>query len=88
MGMSMSPVNESKELKPNWVDYSVAAARGGLNLVPVVGPLFAEIIGTTIPNQRIDRISEFAIELERKIDDMSEKAYRLSIEQSTIHGGT
>ena len=63
----MSEQNEPKELKPNRVDYSVAGIRGGVNLIPIVGPFFAEVFGATIPKQRIDRIAKFAAELDRRL---------------------
>ena len=58
----------TRELKPNWVDYSVAGTRSGLSLVPIIGPFFAEIFGTIIPNQRLDRVVKFIAELNRKVD--------------------
>ena len=60
--------NENNELRPNWVDYSVSGIRGGVNLVPIVGPFLAEIVGETIPNQRLDRIAKFAAELDRRLN--------------------
>ena len=59
--------SENMELRPNWVDYSVSGIRGSLNLVPIVGPFLAEIVGEMIPNQRLDRIAKFAIELDRRL---------------------
>ena len=64
----MNSSDDPNELKPNWVDYSVAGTRSGLSLVPIVGPLFAEIFGTIIPNQRLDRVVKFVAELNRKVD--------------------
>lgn len=63
----MDDNSKSKELRSTPADYLTALARGTANLVPIVGPYFAEIIGVTIPNQRIDRVAKFATELERKI---------------------
>ena len=65
--MSKGNEDASRELKPTWVDYSVATTRGAVNLVPIVGPFFAEIFGSVIPNQRIDRIAKFASQLEARL---------------------
>lgn len=57
-------------LKSKLLDYSVAAARGVANLVPIVGPIIAEIIAVRIPSQRVDRIAKFADELERRLSTL------------------
>ena len=57
-------------LKSKLFDYSVAAARGAANIVPIVGPIIAEIIAVRIPSQRVDRIAKFAEELERRLSNL------------------
>ena len=57
-----------KELRKNLTDMAVATGRGVANLVPVVGPFLAEVIGSIIPNQRMDRVAKFATELEGRLD--------------------
>ena len=64
----MKDNEEPKELRQNLTDSAVAAGRGVANLVPVVGPFLAEVIGSTIPHQRMDRVAKFAIELEGRLD--------------------
>ena len=59
-----------EDLKLRLVDYSVAVTRGVSNLVPIVGPVLAEVIGVVIPQQRIDRIARFAEELERRLSSV------------------
>lgn len=49
------------------VDYSVSVAKGAIGAVPYVGPLIAELVGTLIPEQRIDRIAKFVQELGKKV---------------------
>ncbi len=41
-------------------------SKGLLGAVPFVGPLAAEIVGATIPNQRLDRIESYLIKLDSK----------------------
>ena len=60
----MTNSEKSKELRKNLTDLAVATGRGAANLVPFVGPFLAEIIGSTIPHQRMDRVAKFAADLE------------------------
>ena len=54
----MNSDSEHEDLKSRLVDYSVAATRAVANLVPIVGPVLAEVLGVVIPQQRIDRIAK------------------------------
>lgn len=47
-----------------------SAVKAALGAVPFVGSLLVEIAGTVIPNQRIDRIVRFAMELEKRLADI------------------
>ena len=57
-------------VKPTRTDTIVAAARGTLGAIPYVGPLIAEIVGTIIPNQRMDRLSRLVETLGQKVADL------------------
>ena len=59
-------------LKSKLPDYSAAIGRAGANLIPFVGPVLAEIIGVTIPNQRTDRIVKFAEDLNNRLINLEE----------------
>jgi len=63
----MSEENSNNTLTPNASDYVASAAKAALGAVPFMGSLLAEIAGTVIPNQRIDRIVRFATELEHRL---------------------
>ncbi|MCI5162486.1 MAG: hypothetical protein D3917_10825 [Candidatus Electrothrix sp. AX5] len=55
-------------------DITAIFGKGLFGAIPFVGPLVAEIIGTIIPNQRIDRIESLLRLLESKIlEDDKEK---------------
>ncbi|MDH6025261.1 hypothetical protein [Vibrio splendidus] len=54
-------------------DFLVSLAKGTVGIIPGVGGLVAEVIGSTIPNQRIDRISGFVKELDKRIDELEYK---------------
>ncbi len=50
-------------------DYVASAARAALGAVPFAGSLLAEIAGSIIPNQRIERIVDFASQLEERLSE-------------------
>lgn len=60
----------------NQSDYVASAAKAALGAVPFAGSLLAEIAGTVIPNQRIDRIVRFAAELEKRLDSIEQDRLR------------
>ena len=61
-------------------DIIAILAKGGLGAIPIYGPIFAEIIGSLIPNQKIDRIFSLLKTLESKIDEKE----RTKIEQRML----
>ena len=63
-------------LQSQSVDYVVLAAKAVLGAVPFAGSLLAELAGTIIPNQRIDRLAKFAAELEARIATLDQHAMR------------
>lgn len=52
------------DLKQNKTDALVASAKSVLGAVPFAGPLLSELIGTLIPNQRLDRLTKYVQKLE------------------------
>lgn len=58
------------ELANQSADYVAMAAKASLGTVPFVGSLLAELAGSVIPNQRIDRITKFALVLEQRLSDL------------------
>ena len=61
---------DRSQLNNRPVDYVTIAAKGCLGTVPFVGSLLAELAGNVIPNQRIDRITQFALELEKRLGQL------------------
>lgn len=59
--------NLPAEIRGNAIDYVTAGARAALSMVPFAGSLLAEIAGSVIPKQRVDRIADFAARLEARI---------------------
>lgn len=66
----------SDALNQNATDYVVATAKAVLGMVPFAGSLLAELAGSIIPKQRMDRLVDFARELEVKIGALDQEAVR------------
>ena len=64
------------EIKTNAIDYVVSGAKAALGVVPFAGSLLAEVAGSIIPNQRVDRIADFAFKLQARIEQLEEAQVR------------
>lgn len=64
------------EIKTKAIDYVTSGAKSIVGAAPFVGPLLAELAGTIIPNQRLDRITRFAALLEERINEIEENLIR------------
>lgn len=73
--MKEEPEKKS-ELAPTSADYVASAARAALGAVPFAGSLLAEIAGTIIPNQRIERIVAFAKDLDERLAALEQEFVR------------
>lgn len=62
----------SDDLDSNRTDRLVAITKGATGLIPYVGGLLGELIGTVIPGQRQDRIVDYLRGLESRIDEMEQ----------------
>jgi hypothetical protein len=62
--------DNSKSLEMQKIDYIASVLKAALGAVPYAGSLLVELIGTIIPNQRIDRLTKFAKSLETKISQI------------------
>lgn len=60
------------ELKTQAVDHIAAGVKVALGAIPFAGSLLAEVAGTIIPNQRVDRLADFASKLEQRIQLLEE----------------
>jgi hypothetical protein len=69
-------MEENKLLENQKSDYVASAAKSALGAVPFVGSLLAEVAGTIIPNQRIERIVKFAELLEAKVNKLEQEFIR------------
>lgn len=62
--------NNKQSLSLAPVDHITSVVKGAVGVIPVAGPLLAEIAGTLIPNQRIDRLVKFAEQLGSRLSDI------------------
>ncbi len=65
--------NLPKPIQSNAVDYVTAGAKAVLSAIPFAGSLLAEIAGSIIPKQRVDRIADFAAKLEQRIGHLEKE---------------
>ena len=56
------------------VDYVLSAAKAVVGPLPIVGPLVSELAGVVVPNQRVDRIAKFMVQLERRVRELESPA--------------
>jgi hypothetical protein len=67
LNMPGADLDKAKSLAMHSTDYITSALKAGLGAVPYAGSLLAELAGSVIPNQRIDRIVKFAEVLETRL---------------------
>ncbi len=63
-------MTEKKNLKNNRSDFLVSVAKSAVGTIPIAGPLLSELIGSVIPNQRIDRLSKYLNELNQRLSNI------------------
>lgn len=61
------------DLEANASDQLVAITKGATSLIPLVGGLLGEIVGTVIPNQRADRIVAYLRQLETRLGSFDQR---------------
>lgn len=76
--MANEPDTETA-LQTTATDYVASAAKAVLGMVPFAGSLLAELAGSVIPNQRIDRLAKFALELEAKLSGFDQAHVRAQL---------
>lgn len=63
-------------LKTKREDIIAHAWKGVAGAIPFAGPMLAEIVGSIIPNQRLDRVSNFLEELDRRLTKVEASALK------------
>lgn len=59
-----------KDLQTNSRDYLVSILKSLVGAIPYAGTLASEIIGNSIPKQRMDRIANYLIELSNRVETL------------------
>lgn len=75
----MASERDKIELSKTKNDFVASTLKSSLGAIPFAGPLLAEIAGEVIPNQREDRIVEFAAILEARLSDLEEEFVKSQI---------
>jgi hypothetical protein len=71
---------DKDDLKTNKADWAVSVAKSVGGVVPFAGPLVNELIGNLIPNQRIDRLEKYILELDKRLSQIDENLTKKSFE--------
>jgi hypothetical protein len=74
----------NEELKQNKIDVLASAAKSIVGIAPFVGPLLAEIVDNVIPNQKIDRLTKFVVELEERFSHFEKDFIRDQIKDENF----
>jgi hypothetical protein len=69
---SDTTARDSSKLNSNSVDWATVVAKGSAGAIPIAGGFLAEIVGSLIPNQRMDRIVEFLTALDNEFKRLPE----------------
>lgn len=76
---------ENENFRKNKTDLLTAIAKSTLGTIPLAGPFLSEVVGTVIPNQRIDRLSKYVQELDKRLNKIqSEKITELITDEEFI----
>ena len=75
----MASQEDKIELSKSKNDYVASSLKSSLGAIPFAGPLLSEITCEIIPNQREDRIVEFAEILEARLSDLEETFVKTQI---------
>lgn len=76
---STMPDPNETQLSSRPVDHVTSVVKGAIGAVPIAGPLLAEIAGSVIPNQRIDRLANFAELLGNRLEDVEEQKLKSNL---------
>lgn len=57
-----------EDLENSKTDYLTSVAKATLGMVPYLGSFLSEIVGSIIPNQRMDRLSKYLVELNETLE--------------------
>ncbi|MFW6114130.1 MAG: hypothetical protein ACOC7K_00140 [bacterium] len=77
-------VPEQPRLGATSTDIVASLAKGTTGMVPVIGPLVAEIVGNIIPNQRVERIVRFVQLLNERLSNLEQEVLNSKLKQPPV----
>lgn len=80
----MSEPTHDDHLQLQRSDYVAAVTKAIVGAAPFAGSLLVELAGAVIPNQRKDRLIQFARELEQRISGLEQGAVRAQLGDATF----
>ena len=66
-------------LKQGKVDHIVSTTKSVVGVIPMLGPLLIEVVGSIVPNQRLDRITKFLVVLEKRLKNVEREIIDLEL---------
>lgn len=63
-------MSNKEDLDNNKTDLLVSISKSTLGIIPVAGPFISELVGNIVPNQRIDRLTKYSKELNKRIESI------------------
>lgn len=82
--MSQKEKDKEQSLELQTVDYIASALKAALGAVPCAGSLLIELVGTVIPNQRIERIVKLAKALEYRLAQLEQNFVKSQLHDETF----
>jgi hypothetical protein len=70
--------------KNNKTDVTVSTIKSIVGIAPFIGPALQEAFDTFIPNQRLDRLAKFAIELDNKLSGITKEQINIKMKQESF----
>ena len=70
--------------KNNKTDIAVSTVKSIVGIAPFIGPFLQEVFETFIPNQRLDRLAKFAIELDKKLNSIAKEQIDIKMNQESF----
>jgi hypothetical protein len=77
-------MEEKEIMKQNKMDTLALTAKSIVGVAPFVGPLLSELVGNLIPNQRLDRLTKYAIELDARLRKFEEDELKNKLKDETF----
>lgn len=82
--MSKKEKDKDQSLELQTADYIASALKAALGAVPYAGSLLIELVGTVIPNQRIDRLVKFAKSFNNRLSKLEQEFVQSQLKEQSF----